>query len=153
MSPSGKLVEGEAKEVYLLSLPFFVLRPLMEYRPDNSYWEPLAQLKVLEYWMRTPLCSIDPNYAKQIQWYGKKENDSQIRGLAKERQSGNYFFGASNRSERSSFCPDRCICGILDTNRTTSDRTCRFCYIPSWTAKESSVFDISTRNRTMCVIF
>ena len=93
MIPSGTNVEGEAKQMYLLILPFCVVRPLMEYRPNSTYWEPLSQLKVLDYWMRTPLYSMDANYAKQIHWYGKKEHDSQIRGLAKHRQSGNYHIG------------------------------------------------------------
>jgi hypothetical protein len=65
----------------------------MEYRPDSTYWEPLEQLKVLEYWMRTLLYPIDANQAAHIQWYGKKSGDPRIRGLVKERKSGNFILG------------------------------------------------------------
>ena len=49
--------DRKAAEFYLMILPFKILYSLMEYTPRNTYWEPLDQLKTLEYWMRTPCLS------------------------------------------------------------------------------------------------
>ena len=58
--------ERKAAEFYLVTLPFKLLKSLMDYSPDNPYLEPRDQLKTLEYWMRTPFYPQDPSQASEM---------------------------------------------------------------------------------------
>ena len=37
----------QAREIYLVNVPWFLLRPLMEYSPGNPYWETKEQTDLL----------------------------------------------------------------------------------------------------------
>ncbi len=58
--------ERQAAEFYLVNLQCKLLRSLMEYSPTSPYWEPVSQLKALEYWMRTPFYPQEPEQAHEI---------------------------------------------------------------------------------------
>ena len=85
--------ERQAAEYYLVNLPFKLLRPLMEYFPTSPYWEPVSQLKTLEYWMRTPYYPQDPQQAHELKWYLKGPGDSKPHSVFRNRQSGKYDKG------------------------------------------------------------
>ena len=81
--------ERQAAEYYRANLPFKLLRSLMEYSPTSPYWEPVSQLKTLEYWMRTPYYPQDPQQAHELKWYLKGPGDSKPHNVFRNWRSGN----------------------------------------------------------------
>ena len=65
----------------------------MEYKPDNSYWEPIGQLKTLQYWMRTPFYPIHTMQTAEVKCYTKVHGDSKPRSVVLDKRSGKYSTG------------------------------------------------------------
>ncbi len=89
-SPGNK---RQAAEILLVNLPFKLLKPLMDYYPENPYWEPPSQIKALKYWMRTPFYSDDPYQAREQRWYMKGPQDTKPCSVTKDHRTGRIVRG------------------------------------------------------------